>query len=66
MQSIFGGATDYNEQTLDDIYKDIVCWIKYTKEVKDYIDNKLDESLKSGFWNEVYDKAKKFIKGMNL
>lgn len=56
MQSIFGGATSYEEQSLNDIKDDIICWTKYTKEIQSEISNSLEISKNNRFWNKVdYD-----------
>ncbi len=52
-QSIFGGATSYEEQSLNDICEDIGRWINYTHKIKDEITNNLEKAKQSGYWSKV-------------
>lgn len=53
VQSLIGGATSYEEQSLKDILEDISEWTKYTQEIHSEIDNGIKELESSGFWNKV-------------
>lgn len=55
-QSIFGGATSYKEQSLNDIKSDIIKWIKYTKDIQMEMNNRLNKAKENGYWISVgYD-----------
>lgn len=45
-QSIFGGATSYEEQSLTNIKSDIIYWSKYAHEIKTEMDARLANSKK--------------------
>lgn len=52
-QGIFGGATSYEEQSLQDILDDIVGWIQYTTDNKSFILSQKSIVEKSGFWDKI-------------
>lgn len=52
-QSIFGGGTSYEEQSLADILEDIERWLKYTEVTKQRISEWLEKSKSNGFWAKV-------------
>lgn len=52
-QGIFGGATSYEEQSLQDILDDIVGWIQYTADKKTFILAQKSIVVKSGFWDKI-------------
>lgn len=52
-QSIFGGGTSYEEQSLDDILEDIERWLEYTKKTKQRLSESLEKSKNNGFWAKV-------------
>ena len=52
-QSIFGGATSYEEQSLNDIKEDISLWINYTKETNEELKDNLSKAKESGYWEKV-------------
>lgn len=52
-QGIFGGATSYEEQSLQDILDDIVSWIQYTTDKKAFILAQKSIVEKSGFWDKI-------------
>lgn len=52
-QGIFGGATSYEEQSLQDILDDIIGWIQYTTERKEFILAQKSIVEKSGFWGKI-------------
>lgn len=52
-QGIFGGATSYEEQSLQDILDDIIGWIQYTTERKEFILAQKSIVEKSGFWEKI-------------
>ena len=55
-QSIFGGATSYEEQSLNDIKDDVSLWIKYAKDTYDELNFNLSKAKESGYWENVsYD-----------
>lgn len=55
-QSIIGGATEYGEQTLDDIQKDIRHWIGYVQKTESLLSDGMQKATESGFWGKVdYD-----------
>lgn len=55
-QGLIGGATSYEEQSLQDILGDIKNWLFYTEKIKDYILCKKEELIRSKFWDKVsYD-----------
>lgn len=52
-QGIFGGATSYEEQSMQDILDDIIGWIKYTTDRKSFILTQKSIVEKSGFWDKI-------------
>lgn len=52
-QGLIGGATSYEEQSLQDILVDIEKWLFYTEQIKDYILYKKDELIRTKFWNKI-------------
>lgn len=52
-QGIFGGATSYEEQSLQDILDDIICWIKYTTDRKSFILTQKNMVENTGFWDKI-------------
>lgn len=53
VQSILGGATSYEEQSLKNIIKDINRWIDYTLSTRDFLQSS-EIYLKSGnYWNNI-------------
>lgn len=52
-QGIFGGATSYEEQSLQDIFDDIVGWIQYTTDKKSFLLSQKSIVEKSGFWDKI-------------
>lgn len=52
-QSMIGGATDYHEQSINDIREDIIIWIEYTKRIKKLLSDGVEKSKSSKFWNIV-------------
>ncbi|MCI6637660.1 MAG: hypothetical protein SOT60_10405 [Bilifractor sp.] len=53
MQSSIGGATDYSEQSCNDILKDIQNWIVETQKIDVYMNEHLNMAKVSGFWQKV-------------
>ncbi|WP_085834207.1 hypothetical protein [Clostridium merdae] len=52
-QGIFGGATSYEEQSLHDILEDIIGWINYTNNKKNFILEQKNILHQSGFWDKI-------------
>lgn len=52
-QSLFGGATSYEEQSLNDIKTDITKWTYYTKKMQEEMNQRLANAEESGFWSKV-------------
>lgn len=52
-QGIFGGATSYEEQSLQDILQDINAWVDYTVNKKQYILEQQKLLQQSGFWDKI-------------
>lgn len=53
LQSSIGGATDYSEQSCNDILKDIQHWIDKAKKINAYMTGHLQMAKLSGFWRRV-------------
>lgn len=53
-QGLIGGATSYEEQSLQDILEDVNEWIKYTQEISLEINKGITKLKESNFWNKVY------------
>lgn len=53
VQGIIGGATSYEEQSLEDILCDIKSWIQYTESKQNFIKDGIEYLEKCGFWNEI-------------
>lgn len=49
-QALIPGSTNYGEQTLSDIQKDIESWINYTKKVKNLFETTILQLSQSGYW----------------
>ena len=49
-QSIFGGATDYSEQTCQDILSDVLPWVDLTRNVKKESTEEVDQLETDGEW----------------
>lgn len=52
-QSIFGGATSYEEQSLNEIKSDIIKWISYTKEIQSDMNDRLNNAKECNYWKNV-------------
>lgn len=52
-QGIIGGATSYGGQSINDIKKDIVDWMRYTEEIMSEIELGIETLKQSGFWSKV-------------
>ncbi|EIM08463.1 hypothetical protein A1A1_00155 [Planococcus antarcticus DSM 14505] len=52
-QGIFGGMTNYDDQSLEDILTDLRHWVDYTKEIKNFIEQGTKTLKESGYWNRV-------------
>jgi hypothetical protein len=52
-QGIIGGATSYEEQSLNDILEDIIGWINYTNNKKLFILKQKNLLHQSGFWDKI-------------
>ena len=53
VQGIFGGATSYEEQSVKDILEDIQNWVRYTLEIKSYLESGQKQLKECGFWNQI-------------
>lgn len=51
-QSLFAGCTDYTEQSLEDIRKDIAHWKKLSAEVKEEFRGIIQELTECGYWEK--------------
>lgn len=55
-QGLFAGFTNYSEQSISDIKKDITRWIDYSERIKKEFQSTIDNLTKSGYWDYVpYD-----------
>lgn len=52
-QGLIGGATSYEEQSINDILDDIKSWIEYTKTKKSFIEDGIKHLKNCGFWNQI-------------
>lgn len=52
-QGIFGGMTNYEDQSLEDILIDLRHWVDYTNEIKNFIEQGIKTLKESGYWNRV-------------
>lgn len=52
-QSFIAGMTNYGEQTIEDIKKDILDWIEYSKRVKVLFVETIIELKTTGYWKKV-------------
>ncbi|MEK4453439.1 hypothetical protein [Paenibacillus sp. FSL L8-0506] len=52
-QGLFGGATSYNDQSIEDIIEDINEWIDYTKEIKQFLEDGIANSKAANYWNII-------------
>lgn len=52
-QSIFGGMTSYDEQSLPQILENINFWIEYTNNIKKFIEDKKTILVQNSFWNKI-------------
>ena len=57
-QSIFGGLTSYEGQSLNDIQNDINEWYKYTAETKDFLSERIEYLKSRNYLNRIYDDFK--------
>lgn len=53
MQGLIAGMTDYSIQSLSEIAYDINCWLDYTKKVRIKLNDNLNRSKESGYWEKV-------------
>ena len=49
-QGLFAGATNYQEQTKEDIALDIETWIRYAKVMKDTMDTSIAKLKDANYW----------------
>lgn len=54
-QSIFGGLTSYEGQSLNDIQNDINEWYKYTEKTKNFLNEKIEYLKSQNYFNRIYD-----------
>lgn len=55
-QGLIGGATSYEEQSLKDILDDIVNWIFYTEDRKNFLFQGQQKLVSKGYWDSIpYD-----------
>lgn len=52
-QGLIGGATSYEEQSLNDILDDINVWIEYTKKTKHFLETSKDTLIEKKYWNTI-------------
>lgn len=52
-QGLIGGATSYEEQSIQDILTDINRWIEYTEEIIVLIQEGIDYLKQCEFWNKI-------------
>lgn len=52
-QGLFGGATSYEEQSLDDILEDVNRWLEYTRETQEFFRCSKSNAVQSGFWEKT-------------
>lgn len=56
-QGLLGGATDYGDQSIEDIIEDITDWIDYTNKTKKFFEENIEIIRNNGYWsnNIPYD-----------
>lgn len=52
-QGLFGGATSYEEQSLQDILEDVMDWMKYTTDMKTFMSECKENLEENKFWREI-------------
>lgn len=52
-QGLIGGATSYEEQSMNDILEDIKRWVEYTQEDCDYISKNIKYLKECSFWDKI-------------
>lgn len=53
VQGFIGGATSYEEQSLEEIILDIENWCEYTKNRKEFLVLRKDKLKEIGFWDNI-------------
>lgn len=51
-QGLFAGGTDYQNQSLDDIRKDIEKWVNYSQSIENFFEEHIQSLKKIGYWIE--------------
>ena len=55
-QGLIGGATSYQDQSLQDILADVVNWIFYTEDRKSFLSQEHQKLVSRGYWDVIpYD-----------
>jgi hypothetical protein len=52
-QGIFGGMTNYEDQSVFDILEDIKNWINYTTQMKSYLEDGITTLKSRDYWNKI-------------
>lgn len=52
-QGIFGGATNYDDQSLEEILRDIQSWINYTNKTKDKFEKDINVLREANYWGKI-------------
>lgn len=52
-QGVFGGMTNYDDQSIEDIKEDISKWIEFTNEVKSILEEGINTLKTNDFWNKT-------------
>jgi hypothetical protein len=52
-QGIFGGMTNYEDQSVFDILEDIKNWINYTTQMKNYLEDGITTLKSRDYWNKI-------------
>ncbi len=52
-QGFMAGATNYDDQSIEDIIENITDWISFTKETKDFFEKNIEILRKNGYWDET-------------
>ncbi|MGE7944099.1 hypothetical protein ACQKNB_18640 [Lysinibacillus xylanilyticus] len=53
VQGLIGGATNYNDQSINDIIEDLKNWISYSIETKKYIEENMNYLKNNSYWDNI-------------
>lgn len=52
-QGLFGGATNYEDQSIADINEDIISWLQYTEETKKHLEGGISALKIERYWSNI-------------